>query len=937
MLSLKRLLLPAAFLLLGAYTLRIYRLDYQSIWWDEGISLHLATSSLAEIARDRLDNIHPPLYFFLLKGWLALVGVSPFTGRYLSVLAGLTQVAVVFTAVRHWSRETSGARGLLPWLGAGLALLSPLSVIYSQEIRVYALLSPLYVAMLLAGGLFLDSRGRRLVPLIVLGGLEWLGLHLHYIALFACLYVGLWGTITLLRQRNGSALRRWFIVQGLVIVACLPWFATVVRNVAAVQGEANAGTFMAEAVPPAFLVAQVWAFHLTGLAGSLASRFVQIGAVLTALVVFWLLGQRVAAALSARSSGRQDRATLRLAAHWLLPLALALLLWNVRSFSHPRYVIMFAGMFIPLAVLLLGPWRSWLNRGAALLLAACLLGLSGWGLQTYFFGPGAAKPNMRGVARFLEANAGPDDLIIIPDTDWSLVFEYEGAAEVIMPRLDDSPQDGQSTLASVLDCSESPCARSGRVFVVDYTRGTRDWQARLPFELARRGYVHQETAFDDLLVREYRLTRQAGPLPACGAPEMTRPALRFGPLVLESVWAAEGAAADTAVAVALCWQLAETPHENFVASLILTDPVTGDLLAQSDTLLVGPLGQPTSLWLPGDTVTTFHQLSLPAGTPPIEAALAMGLYPQAEGAVELVEASDAKGRVAGRIMPVGEVALSSPAREATGEELAALSIWAEAVEVDPGLELLGARFDPGPYRPGQNIRVSLVWRATAEGLPDFHPALVLRQGSDILAENDTAPVNGRHPTSRWREGEVILEQRDVRIPPGAEGTATLTIQSTARADLGEVAIDPGDLLFDKPPATNPVSAAFVEQIALIGFDLSQAPISSAVPVAVTLYWQALSGEIGESYTVFVHLLAPDGRVIAQHDGLPAGGGRPTNEWLLGEYVIDRHELEWREPDYTGPARIIAGLYDPATGERLLTAEGADHFLLPAEVAVTAGP
>ena len=52
--------------LLLAFALRLYRLDGQSIWVDEGISLHLATSSLAEIIANRAANIHPPLYFFLL-------------------------------------------------------------------------------------------------------------------------------------------------------------------------------------------------------------------------------------------------------------------------------------------------------------------------------------------------------------------------------------------------------------------------------------------------------------------------------------------------------------------------------------------------------------------------------------------------------------------------------------------------------------------------------------------------------------------------------------------------------------------------------------------------------------------------------------------------------------------------------------------------------
>ena len=101
---------------------------------------------------------------------------------------------------------------------------------------------------------------------------------------------------------------------------------------------------------------------------------------------------------------------------------------------------------------------------------------------------------------------------------------------------------------------------------------------------------------------------------------------------------------------------------------------------------------------------------------------------------------------------------------------------------------------------------------------------------------------------------------------------------------------------------------------------------------VTLYWQALAGDIPTGYTVFVHLLAGDGRILAQHDGVPAGGARPTNEWLAGETVSDAHELAWRETGYSGPARLAVGLYDPLTGARLPMAAG-DLFVLPIDLMV----
>ena len=101
--KLQRLLL-LLLILLPAFWLRIFLLDGQSLWWDEGISLHLATSSFAEIAANRAANIHPPLYFFLLKIWVTLTGTTPFAARYFSALASFLQVALMYAVLRDWLR-----------------------------------------------------------------------------------------------------------------------------------------------------------------------------------------------------------------------------------------------------------------------------------------------------------------------------------------------------------------------------------------------------------------------------------------------------------------------------------------------------------------------------------------------------------------------------------------------------------------------------------------------------------------------------------------------------------------------------------------------------------------------------------------------------------------------------------------------------------------
>jgi uncharacterized membrane protein len=928
-------------LLLAAFALRVYRLDAQSLWWDEGISLHLATSSAAEIVRDRLNNIHPPLYFFLLKGWLALTGVSVFSGRYLSALASLTQVALVYAVVRRASTDFTddadeeripsawSVKSTVALLAAGLMLFSPLSVIYGQEIRVYALLPVAYLAMLWWAHRILSCSPAPLLPrspasLLLLASLEWFALHLHYIALFAVGYIGLWGTLSLARRQEWAGLRRWLAAHALAAAASLPWLLAVAANWSAIQAEAGAGTFTTDPVPLPYLFAQVWAFHLTGLAGALANPWVRVGAAVA--------GVAGAALMLMRLDLTGDRTPVRFfTAHWLAPLLPALLVWSVRSFSHPRYVTMFAALFVAVAACLIGPpalgrrpTARLFHRLLVVLFASALVALGLWGLGQYFFNPATAKADMRGVARHLEAVAAPDDLILIPDTDWSLPFEYRGPAPARMPGLDKPPDEVDASLTGLLDCAgDEACAASGRVFVVDYPDGTRDWAARLPFELARRGYRVGATPFEGLFAREYRLTDRSGPLPACDDPGMVRPDARFGPLELTAAWVAQNAPADAAVAVALCWRAVEPPPADLAVSLVLRDPLTGERVAQTDAPLLDRFGAPTHFWPAGAAVVTYHVLPLPPGAPPVTGELLAGIYAGEAGGGAL-EAVGATGEALGRFAPLGDVALSPPVGlEASAYGLAAPPLWDEPVDAGEGLTLLGARFSPGPYRPGQTVRVGLTWQATAGGLSDLRPTLALEQGGAVVAESGGAAVHGRYPTDRWAAGQMVSEFRDVRVPAGVSGPATLALfVEGRRLPLGEVTVEGTAVQFEPPPMAETVAAQFGESIRLAGYD-PPAAIRAPDEVSLTLYWQALAGDIPTSYTVFVHLLAEDGRIVAQHDAPPANGARPTHEWLAGEFITDPHTLVWREPDFAGRARLVVGLYDPATGERLLTTDGRD--------------
>ena len=109
---------------------------------------------------------------------------------------------------------------------------------------------------------------------------------------------------------------------------------------------------------------------------------------------------------------------------------------------------------------------------------------------------------------------------------------------------------------------------------------------------------------------------------------------------------------------------------------------------------------------------------------------------------------------------------------------------------------------------------------------------------------------------------------------------------------------------------SPLSILLGEQVRLLGAS-SEAPIAPGEPLTVTLVWQAAAPPQG-AYTVFVHLMDDAGKIVAQSDAQPAAG-YATDRWLPGEVVIDTHTLQ--SPS-SGRYRLLVGMYDPVSGQRL---------------------
>ena len=140
-----------------------------------------------------------------------------------------------------------------------------------------------------------------------------------------------------------------------------------------------------------------------------------------------------------------------------------------------------------------------------------------------------------------------------------------------------------------------------------------------------------------------------------------------------------------------------------------------------------------------------------------------------------------------------------------------------------------------------------------------------------------------------------------------------------------------------PQPQTPFQADLARAGRLVGYDLPSSKVAPGQTLDLALHWQATE-TTGDRLTVFVHLVDAQGAIIGQSDGEPDRGEAPTSSWLPGEYLVDPHRVAVRADAPDGPARLVIGLYDRATGQRVPWLDSAGQAVggslqLPVEITV----
>ena len=183
--------------------------------------MNIASLPAGEIAEALRRDGHPPLYYWVLHGWIEIFGESDFSVRALSgVLSALT-LPLAWVAGRRSGGRPLGALALIVFS------LTPFCVRYATEARMYSMVMLLVLAgyLVLTDLLRTPSFARVLLTALIVGALLWT----HYWSLYLLAVVG---AVLLMRwwrdpeRRDGTL----WALGALVIggLSFLPWVPSLV-------------------------------------------------------------------------------------------------------------------------------------------------------------------------------------------------------------------------------------------------------------------------------------------------------------------------------------------------------------------------------------------------------------------------------------------------------------------------------------------------------------------------------------------------------------------------------------------------------------------------------------------------------------------------------------------------------------------------------------
>lgn len=198
----------------------------QSVWFDEAYSINIAQHTLGELIHLTALDIHPPLYYMVLKIWGMFFGYSELALRSFSALALVGAIIVAGLLIKRLFTTR------IALYATPLLALAPLLLRYGFEIRMYALGSLIGIAAtyLLVRAVQAQKTVRR-NWLIAYALVIAIGLYVQYFLILLWGAHAIWLVMTEARKKHfWRSLKPYLYAFGGGAILFLPWLTTFLHQ-----------------------------------------------------------------------------------------------------------------------------------------------------------------------------------------------------------------------------------------------------------------------------------------------------------------------------------------------------------------------------------------------------------------------------------------------------------------------------------------------------------------------------------------------------------------------------------------------------------------------------------------------------------------------------------------------------------------------------------
>lgn len=398
-------------ILLLATGIRLYNLTASSLWHDEAFSALLINYSWHEMFYRIGLDVHPPLYYILLRLWADVLGHSMWALRGFSAFFSIATVWMTYLFVKAAFKRESLAQ-----ISALLIALSPFQVQFVIEARMYTL----GTFLVMSGAYFLVkalesqranlSKGRVWSYWLVFALCNIGMFYTHYYLFFSAFAFGLYTLYYLYRNYGFSWKEYKYALSAytLLVLAYVPWLKSFAEQFGRVQDN--------------YWIPKVdrWSVFVANYKMIFGSRFESGGS----LEHLWLILAGLFTLFVICLLIKKERENYK----WLVFLSLvvpflgAFALSLKQSIFLDRYFV-FAGLFLIIAIAIwLTEIRSiWLKNFLVFLVSVILLFTWAHTWQKLNIG---AKQGMKAASSFINSNAGSNDKIFVGSSFEFFNYKY---------------------------------------------------------------------------------------------------------------------------------------------------------------------------------------------------------------------------------------------------------------------------------------------------------------------------------------------------------------------------------------------------------------------------------------------------------------------------------------------------------------------------------